>query len=103
MDDLKIYNIALTDEEVAESYNNSKPVIQIVSVTKEKAVVKNTIKTSGSGSVKSNDSNAKSVEVYSQGQKVLSNNTEEMNIHELPEGTYLLKITNYASKKITAK
>lgn len=43
----------------------------------------------------------KSVEVYSQGQKLMGSNAT--NISDLPEGTYLLKITSTPSKKITSK
>jgi len=115
LDDLKIYDIVLSDEEVTASYNSSKPILQIVSAAKvnplpaaKKEIPKanpasKSIIASGGSIIKTNDVNAKNVEVYSQGEKILSNKSQEINIHELPEGTYLLKITNYTSKKITAK
>jgi len=112
IDDLKIYNIALTDEQVFESYNSSKPLISTISETtiKDKAVkriakTKTNIKSAGSGSIiAAADLNAgsKNIEVFSQGQKVLGNNSS-ITISDLPEGTYLLKITNTPGKKITSK
>lgn len=112
IDDLKIYNIALTDEQVLESYNSSKPLISTISETtiKDKAVkriakTKTNIKSAGSGSIiAAADLNAgsKNIEVFSQGQKVLGNNSS-ITISDLPEGTYLLKITNTPGKKITSK
>jgi hypothetical protein len=52
--------------------------------------------------ISTNDVNVtKNVEVYSQGEKVIGNNS--MNINDLPAGTYLLKITNSPSKRITSK
>lgn len=112
IDDLKIYNIALTDEQVFESYNSSKPLISTISETtiKTKAVkriakTKTNVKSAGSGSIiAAADLNAvsKNIEVFSQGQKVLGNNSS-ITISDLPEGTYLLKITNTPGKKITSK
>ncbi|MEO6177794.1 MAG: LamG domain-containing protein [Flavobacterium circumlabens] len=110
IDDLKIYNVALTDSQVLQSYTSSKPsVVMIVENTtaekaavkasKSKAALKNPSTTIGSAG----DINvSKNVEVFSQGQKVAGNNGNGMNINDLPEGTYLLKITNVASKKITS-
>ncbi|MCP2025952.1 hypothetical protein L1276_001092 [Flavobacterium sp. HSC-32F16] len=111
IDDLKIYDTALTDQQVAEYYNSSKPLIVTISeATASAKKVKGTktkpnAKSAGSGSIiTNNDLNAgsKNIEVFSQGQKVLGNNGS-MNISDLPEGTYLLKITNTPGKKITSK
>ncbi len=111
IDDLKIYDVALTDSQVTELYNSSKPIVNIVEpVVAAKATTtagkgKTTTKaaTSNSTIIASSDVNgvAKNVEVFSQGQKIIGNNS--MNINDLPEGTYLLKITNAPSKKITSK
>ncbi|WP_026729299.1 LamG domain-containing protein [Flavobacterium denitrificans] len=114
IDDLKIYNVAMTGEQVAALYEESKPII---AVAKETTVVTKTIPTktaTGTGKVavkatpsasiiKDSDVNAvaKNIEVYSQGQKVLGDNS--MSINDLPEGTYLLKVTNAPSKKVTSK
>lgn len=110
IDDLKIYNAALTDEQVLESYNASKPLIAAIAETSVaakgvKAVVKSKTNTKPASSsiIANRDVNAgsKNIEVFSQGEKVLGNNS--MSISDLPEGTYLLKITNTPSKKITSK
>lgn len=108
VDDLKIYDVALTDEQVAESYNSSKPLIVTAEPTaapktKGTAVKSKTVKTPSSNIIVSKDVNAggKNIEVYSQGQKVVGNNS--MTINDLPEGTYLLKISNAPAKKITSK
>ncbi len=112
IDDLKIYNIALTDDQVLESYNSSKPLIPAISETTTtakaaKGIVKTktNIKSTGSGSIIAAadlNTGSKNIEVFSQGQKVLGNNSS-ITISDLPEGTYLLKITNTPGKKITSK
>ncbi len=112
IDDLKIYNVALTDQQILEEYNSSKPKIAVVT---KPVVVTKSIETTAKGKVpvKSSSSStiiatsdlnsvSKNVEVFSQGQKVMGNNNA-MNINDLPEGTYLLKITNKPSNKITSK
>jgi len=111
IDDLKIYDVALTDSQVIELYDSSKPLVNIVepvvaaktatTTGKGKSVAKTT--TSNSTIIASSDVNgvSKNVEVFSQGQKIIGNNS--MSINDLPEGTYLLKITNAPSKKITSK
>lgn len=111
IDDLKIYDVALTDSQVTELYDSSKPLVNIVepvvaaktatTTGKGKSVTKTT--TSNSTIIASSDVNgvSKNVEVFSQGQKIIGNNS--MSINDLPEGTYLLKITNAPSKKITSK
>lgn len=113
VDDLKIYNIALTEDQVRGSYNASKAIIPVVTVTDKGSVAKaakksvaktNTVsKTSSNPIIATNDVNTvpKNVEVFSQGQKVFGSNSS-ISINELPEGTYLLKISNSPSKKITS-
>lgn len=112
IDDLKIYDGALTDEQVLESYNKSKPLITAISETTVSAkTAKGTVKTKtnakstiSSSIIANKDVNAgtKNIEIFSQGEKVLGSNSS-MNINDLPEGTYLLKITNTPGKKITSK
>jgi len=91
IDDLKIYNVAMTDEQVMESYTSSKPAEvvaeKVVTAKKGTADIKTDLKNAPEGNVV-----AKKVEVFSQGKKIIRNNTT--NISDLPEGTYLLKITN---------
>jgi hypothetical protein len=106
IDDLKIYNVAMTDEQILEEYNSSKVVIVVAepvvvskpekNAEKAKAASSNTIIATGDINVVS-----KNVEVYSQGQKIVGDNATSIN--DLPEGTYLLKITNKSSNKITSK
>ncbi|MEG1238699.1 MAG: LamG-like jellyroll fold domain-containing protein [Flavobacterium sp.] len=108
IDDLKIYDTALTDQQVAALYNSSKAVAVVIAATVTKpAVLKSKVNTkpAASGSIITNsDVNAgtKNIEVFSQGQKVLGS-TSSLNVNDLPEGTYLLKITNSPAKKITSK
>ncbi|WP_426485718.1 LamG domain-containing protein [Flavobacterium sp. 2] len=110
IDDLKIYNVAMTDEQVLESYNSSKPVAGRVAETapvssgvKKVAVAAPPAKTVAPSKpttpvvTTSTDANTattttKTVEVFSQGRKLTGSNAS--NIGDLPEGTYLLKITN---------
>jgi Concanavalin A-like lectin/glucanases superfamily len=107
VDDLKIYSVAMTDEQVMESYNSSKPTATAI----EAALVSNTVKKEISSptapksaitaktatSAIETNSGAKNVEVFSQGKKIMGSNAS--NIGDLPEGTYLLKITNNPAKK----
>lgn len=109
VDDLKIYDVALTAEQVSDLYESSKPIVSVVSSSVSD------VKTSKTGAVKgkavskpasnsiittSDVNGTKTVEVYSQGQKVVGS---AASINDLPEGTYLLKITNSPAKKITSK
>ncbi|MCM0666529.1 LamG domain-containing protein [Flavobacterium tyrosinilyticum] len=104
IDDLKIYNIALTPDQVNELYESEKVSNLLVAAVAEAKTVKSAVKTKtnqtiiASGDV---SGTTKSVEVYSQGQKLMGSNAT--NISDLPEGTYLLKITSTPSKKITSK
>ncbi|WP_163396472.1 LamG domain-containing protein [Flavobacterium limi] len=105
-DDLKIYNVALSDKEIYDLYNISKqPADMIVADSKENAAAKkeNEKPNLDTTIIKPVVANTKKVEVFSQGQKIISNNVQDININQLPEGTYLLKITNLPTKKIPAK
>lgn len=108
VDDLKIYDYAMTPEQVKDLYEKEKPVLSIAAAPTEQekataTVVKGKIVKSASGNIiTSSDVNTtKNVEVYSQGQKIVGGGA--MNINDLPEGTYLLKISSSPSKKITSK
>jgi len=109
LDDLKIYDIALSDQEIYELYDASKYSLPVTAVTDSNinTTIKKENKKSNTDStasiIKPNILTTKKVEVFSQGQKVLSNNMQEININQLPEGIYLLKVTNLPSKKITSK
>jgi hypothetical protein len=101
VDDLKIYDYAMTPEQVKDLYENEKPILSVaaapVEQTKATVVKGKVVKTSGSIITSSDVNSVKSVEVYSQGQKLVTGNG--MNINDLPEGTYLLKITSSPSSK----
>lgn len=111
IDDLKIYNVALTAEQVNDLYEKGKPVVAMASaptmeLKTSKTVVANgktATKTTSSKIITSNDvtGSVKNIEVYSQGQKIEGSNA--LNINDLPEGTYLLKVTSSPAKKITSK
>ena len=108
VDDLKIYSVAMTDEQVMESYNSSKPTTTAVT---ENAQSSNAIKKaspakaavaakslpSASASTTEVNTGSKTVEVFSQGKKIAGSNAS--NIGDLPEGTYLIKVTNNPAKK----
>lgn len=107
-DDLKIYDTALSDQEIQALYNASKQAIPVVVVnsklnTTVKEENKKTNTNSTASIIKQNILTTKKVEVFSQGQKVLSSNMQEINLNQLPEGIYLLKVTNLPPKKITSK
>lgn len=104
IDDLRLYSVAMTDEQVKEAYNSSKPTVV---ASAQSAPVTNTVKKTVAPPVKtiapivaaSNDINktGKSIEVFSQGKKLIG--TDASNLTDLPEGTYLIKVINTAEKK----
>ncbi|TDP01295.1 LamG domain-containing protein [Flavobacterium sp. 245] len=105
IDDLKIYNVAMTDEQVMDSFTSSKPAAAPVSNTIKKvavapptkAVVPVKTPVSAAESATENNGDSKTIEVFSQGKKITGSNAS--NITDLPEGTYLLKITKTPAKK----
>ena len=104
IDDVKVYTVAMTNEQVMESYNSSKPTNAVVASSVQKSapvVVEKTaapIKMTAPVTASTTDTknNSKIVEVFSQGTKVVGANAT--NIGDLPEGTYLLKVTNNPKK-----
>jgi hypothetical protein len=112
VDDLKIYDVALSSAEVARLYDNSSflaPNEKVIAksnapVAVAKVVAVNTAKADKSNSVAKQElvlSNpleiavVKASEIFStKGIKVLSSNKNEIDVSTLPEGTYLLKVTN---------
>lgn len=118
IDDLKIFDVALTSEEVVALYNMSPTLVSNDLFVSNKSVKKEkVVKSAPKISVASGNSNMvlvapketaaiKTAEIIStKGQKVISSSKQEINIGELPEGTYLLKIINSNqennSKKLT--
>ena len=87
IDDLKIYDVALTAEQVAGIYNSGSmlPLNAAVVASAERKAIK-------------------SSEIYSSdGFKVLSADKNEIDITTLPEGTYLLKISNVLQQDAASK
>ncbi|WP_163397491.1 LamG domain-containing protein [Flavobacterium fluviatile] len=107
IDDLKIYNVALSDKEIYDLYESSKqPATTLASNTKEIVVNKENEKIHSDLAtpiIKPTVLSSKKIEIFSQGQKILSNNVQDINLNQLPEGTYLLKVSNLPSKKVTSK
>lgn len=109
IDDLKIYDVALTAEQVNDLYESGKPVVSLAGAsvkekTDTKSIAKGKTGSKPSGAIITSgevNGTSKSIEIYSQGQKIVGNNA--VNINDLPEGTYLLKITSAPAKKITSK
>lgn len=120
IDDLEIYDVALSAEEVATMYNNSvltsnDTVIAYVAKTALKNESTKAIKKTVSAdtnisivlSVPMETRSIKISEIYSsQGLKVLSADKNVIDVTALPEGTYLLKISDLpqdsVSKKLTS-
>ncbi|MDW8851240.1 LamG domain-containing protein [Flavobacterium sp. MMLR14_040] len=106
IDDVKVYTVAMTNEQVMESYNSSKPINAVVASQSTNAAQKSApvvekpvvpIKLAASAvSITDVKNTSKIVEVFSQGTKVVGANAT--NIGDLPEGTYLLKVTNNPKK-----
>jgi len=110
IDDLKIYNVALPDQEVLNLYNSSKPLSKEIPLAESEVTTlkKDISKVSSPKSIENAQSKTKTlkimkVEIFSQGERVLTNNSNEININDLPEGTYLLKVTNLPPKKVSSK
>ncbi|MEL1252152.1 LamG-like jellyroll fold domain-containing protein [Flavobacterium sp. DGU38] len=104
-DDLKIYNKALSEKEIQTLYSIEKQTLSVVAVVNEKieAAGKTPQNTTATTIIKSNSLDTKKIEVFSQGKRILSNDAREINLNELQEGIYLLKITSPSSKKTTSK
>lgn len=105
VDDLKLYSVAMTGEQVKESYESSKPIVtaaaqkaQVLNTTKKPEATAKAIaqaKTTPAAVIPEENAGPKNVEIFSNGKKIMGANT--VNIDDLPEGTYLMKITK-ASK-----
>jgi hypothetical protein len=118
IDDLKIYDVALSAEEVATIYNSGAVLVPNGTViASAKATAKNgsdkvvkktalTVVDTSTALSASVETSVKVSEIYSsQGLKVLSADKNKIDITTLPEGTYLLKISNFqdsASKNLSS-
>lgn len=108
IDDLKIYDVALTENEVMALYTGSSNLVSnnVVTVssiakTSGKEIDAKTIKSITDAKQKVVLTNpvemgvVKSSEIFStKGLKVFAGEANEIDVSSLPEGTYLLKITN---------
>ncbi|WP_205334598.1 LamG domain-containing protein [Flavobacterium fluviale] len=96
IDDIRLYSVAMTDEQVREAYNSSKAA---TAITVSPGAVKPVKASDPVVASSSNEINKaiKNIEVFSQGKKIMDSNGS--NIADLPEGTYLIKVTNGSSKK----
>ncbi len=101
IDDLKIYNYALSDSEVANLYNSQTLSVTDFSKTQNAEVYPNPVKDilniTTSGTVKS-------VEIFNtSGEKVREGKSNQINMQKLPAGMYMVKITNSEGKTTTKK
>lgn len=105
LDDLKIYNTALSDKEILALYNIEKYTPPVRDVNTETVLKKEIVQsnTNTTTIIKTNSLSTKKIEVFSQGQRISSNSTKEIDLNELPEGIYLLKVTDPPAKKTTSK
>lgn len=103
IDDLKLYSVAMTDEQVLEAYNSSKPTMvasqttQVANTTKKAVTPSAKVQQAPVVASSAETNKAKNIEVYSEGKRILETNT--INIGDLPDGTYLIKISNSSEKK----
>lgn len=103
IDDLRLYSVAMTDEQVLEAYNSSKAAPASNQATGSASVSNSATRSVGApsktsaSSSESNKNNGKVIEVFSQGKQIMSANAS--NISDLPEGTYLIKVINTNAKK----
>lgn len=107
IDDLKIYDVALSGAEVAAIYNDSSVLAPNdlldslydgkVATTKKKMIKSTTVTTNPNTVLKTHPTiiAAKTSEIYSaDGQKVFTSNKNDIDITALPEGTYILKVSS---------
>lgn len=102
IDDIRLYSVAMTDEQVLEAYNSSKATPANNQATGSSQVSNSATRAVGAPSKTSapaveTNKNGKIIEVFSQGKQIMSANAS--NISDLPEGTYLIKVINTNAKK----
>ncbi|KAF2339001.1 LamG domain-containing protein [Flavobacterium ginsenosidimutans] len=105
IDDIRLYSVAMTDEQVLEAYNSSKAapannqvaVLASASNSSARSVGSPAKASAPAASSAETTKNGKIIEVFSQGKQIMSANAS--NIGDLPEGTYLIKVINTNAKK----
>jgi hypothetical protein len=106
LDDLQIYNYALSNAEVTNLYNNN--TLSSSSFSQNNLEVKlypNPVRDILNIEI---ENDIQSIEIYNiQGQKVLSSNQKQLNVSDLATGMYIVRIqdidNNIATKKIVIK
>ncbi|WP_396142981.1 LamG-like jellyroll fold domain-containing protein [Flavobacterium sp.] len=102
VDDLKIYNYAISDADVTSLFSNNILASENFTSQNLKATIYPN-PTSDNFSIEM-ENEVKSVEIYSiQGQKVLTSNTKDMNVSNLSKGMYLVKIEDSNNAVSTQK
>ncbi len=106
VDDLKIYNYAVTDADVTSLYtNNTLSSSNFTQNNLEVALYPNPVRDILNIEI---ENDIQSIEIYNiQGQKVLSSNQKQINVSDLATGMYMVRIqdidNNIATKKIVIK
>ena len=106
IDDLKIYNYAVTDADVTSLYtNNTLSSSDFSQNNIEVGLYPNPVNDVLNIEI---ENNIQSIEIYNiQGQKVLSSNQKQINVSDLATGMYMVRIqdidNNIATKKIVIK
>lgn len=91
IDDLKIYNYAISDTDVTTLYTNNTLATENFNSQNLQATIYPNPATDNFTIEMANE--VKSVEIYSlQGQKVLTTNSKEIKVSNLPKGIYLVRI-----------
>lgn len=91
IDDLKIYNYAISDTDVTALYTNNTLATENFNSQNLQATIYPNPATDNFTIEMANE--VKSVEIYSlQGQKVLTTNSKEIKVSNLPKGIYLVRI-----------
>ncbi|WP_298392921.1 LamG-like jellyroll fold domain-containing protein [Flavobacterium sp.] len=102
VDDLKIYNYAISDADVTSLFSNNILASENFTSQNLKATIYPN-PTSDNFSIEM-ENEVKSVEIYSiQGHKVLTSNTKDMNVSNLSKGMYLVKIEDSNNAVSTQK
>lgn len=102
IDDLKIYNYAVTDAEAMNLYTSNSLAGNTFDSKELKATIYPNPATNNFTIEMENE--VKSVEIYSlQGQKVLTSSNKSISVSNLPEGMYLIQIEDEYNNRNTQK
>ena len=102
IDDLKIYNYAVTDAEAMNLYTYNSLATNTLDSKKFKATIQPN-PTSDNFTIEM-ENEVKSIEIYSlQGQKVLTSENKNINVSNLPKGMYVVQIEDENNNRNTQK